>query len=179
MQWHGAVASAVIRYRGLDLPPGRTGRLHCSKAAIWDVALYAAAASVVVGSPQVTTPALLQRRLADRCIVLPAAHEAVAITLFRHPGAHLSHEDVLCLVCLQNPASCEETVSACLEDLTNWQLIQRIVVKGRHVFFDIDLRPHLHLFDPSTNSLQDAPLDGVVVASSGEDWRHDAVAVAG
>ena len=53
-------------------------------------------------------------------------------------------------------------IHACLDDLTTWKVIQRIVIDDENVFYDVDMRPHLHIFDPVTRSLVDAPRAGVV-----------------
>ncbi|MEM9058099.1 MAG: hypothetical protein AAGD86_11515 [Pseudomonadota bacterium] len=166
MQWHGDLAEALLNHPDLALPSGPRGCKACSKAAVWDIALAAAGISVALGEPQAPLPGLLAGRLEKRSISLPRQHEQVAATVFCHPDAHLSLADVYCLMTLNNPAVRETAVHECLEDLVSWSLLQRIEVDNEHVFYDTDMQPHLHLFDPESGNLTDAPANGVLTADA-------------
>lgn len=93
---------------------------------------------------------------------LPGPHLKVAKTLFERRGEHFSESDVVCLMSLECPSMRTSLVHTCLDELTAWNVIQRIVIDSENVFYDVDMRPHLHIFDPASRSLYDAPETGVL-----------------
>ena len=104
----------------------------------------------------------LARRLDEAGRHLPGSHLLVAKTLFARRGEHFSEADVVCLLSLECPSMRTSLIHTCLDELTAWKVIQRIVIDEENVFYDVDLRPHLHIFDPATRRLSDAPRKGVV-----------------
>lgn len=104
----------------------------------------------------------LQTRLCELRLRLPDFHKRVATLLFDRPGHHLSDADAHCLAQFEYPFIEEERIDGILDDLVRWRVIQRIVVDARKAFYDIDTRPHLHVYCRQTNALRDAPSSGVV-----------------
>ena len=95
---------------------------------------------------------------------LPLPHYRVARLLFSYPGEHLSLEDVTCLLLLESAFLSRHSVRLWLDELVPWRVIQRIEIDARNTGYDIDTRPHLHVYYPKTRSLHDAPADGVLTA---------------
>lgn len=107
----------------------------------------------------------------ERCLVAP--HQQIARLLFAYPGNHFSGEEVSCLMLLECPSLEGQRINAQLDDLARWQVIQRIEVDADNVFYDIDTRPHLHLFDAGSRQLSDAPVHGIMrMGQKTPDGRH-------
>lgn len=88
---------------------------------------------------------------------------AVEKTVKDRRGLHLS-EDELVEICLSEyPGLTAESIRKTLLELTRQQKIQRIPVEEHLVFYDADTTAHLHLFDPTSRRLFDAPENGVLV----------------
>jgi len=104
----------------------------------------------------------LTTRLKDLGQQLTELHILIARVIFSHPGSHFCEQDVICLLLLEYTSFEEFPITSQLEDLARWNVVQRIEVDADNVFFDINITPHLHLFDPDTRELCDAPLRGVV-----------------
>ncbi len=77
--------------------------------------------------------------------------------LFDHPGRHLSDQQVTSLLQLQYPSIDGQCVASLLDDLVSWEVIQRVEVDAHRRFYDIDTRPHLHLYCAETDELCVAP----------------------
>lgn len=200
-EWRGAVVRHLIESKVLPRGASRHGHYACDKSFIWHLILAAAATKMaldqmdLLGTGPSTYPlqrtyphpyppqaalanrhsrfeSLAQRlKRVERCLVAP--HQQIARLLFSYPGNHFSGEEVSCLMLLECPSLEVQRITAQLDDLARWQVIQRIEVDTDNVFYDIDTRPHLHLFDPGSRQLSDAPVQGIMrIGQEPPDGRH-------
>ncbi len=185
LEWRGALARHLLQSGALPLSALETADFACDKSLIRHLTLTGAAAQLALDQmaeldaaesaprrmPRLRPVQLiadlspderLAERLAEAGRRLPSAHLLVARTLFSKQGEHLAESDVVCLLSLDYPSMRVSLIHACLDDLTAWRVIQRIVIDEETVFYDVDMRPHLHVFDPARRELRDAPDSGVL-----------------
>lgn len=136
--WTGFVARHVLNSGSMD-----SSRIQecvcfpCNKELVWHLALTAASARTVYSGMEPHV-------------------KRVAQILMRNPTHHHTADDVLCLSAFDNRAWSEQLVSACLDELVERKIVQRIVVDGENIFHDVVTRPHEHVFDPVSRCLYDA-----------------------
>ena len=160
--WTGEAARRIMAAGILPAELHRSGRYLAGKSFIWHLMLASAAVTADLANDY-SKP--LDERLAELGIELRGAKARVAVTLFDYPGQHLSRSEVQCLIGLGCPAAATR-VPEYLDELVALRVISEIVVDEDNIFYDIDTRPHLHIFDPIRRELLDAPADGVVRISS-------------
>ena len=154
--WQGEVARYLLASGAL--PFGYASRFRTNKSTVWHLVLVAAA---VTANEELETPPLLAERLERLGLELTGAETRLARLLFEYPGQHLSEDDIICLCSLRYPAT-GHCVPELLERLANAGVIQKIAIDRDTVFFDLDTRPHVHVFDRRTRQLFDAPAEGVI-----------------
>ncbi len=185
LEWGNSLARHLLQCGALPESALLSADFACDKSLIRHLTLTCAAAKLAldqiaelesdedrprsaprlrpVNSTRELSPA---ERLVDRLDAcgrrLPGPHLLVAKTLFERKGEHFSESDVVCLMSLECPSMRTSLVHTCLDELTAWNVIQRIVIDSENIFYDVDMRPHLHIFDPATRSLRDAPPTGVL-----------------
>lgn len=137
-RWAGYEARYLFGLPRLAALLGRPGRHSCAKADVQELALAAAAAHT-------------------RLEGLPNLHRRVLALMYRQPGHHHTTDDVTCLLGLAGCVVRSNDVAACLEGLVAWRLLQRIEIDRDNVFYDIDTRPHVHLYCPISRTLRDVP----------------------
>jgi len=162
LTWRGVVAREIIDSGMLPFCVRAVGCHGCDKGMIQKLTLTATAISIALDQGE--KPDELRRRLAQLDRRLPAFHQHIARLLFANPGKHFAHEEIVCLLTLQNPCACRERIDTHLDDLVAWEVVQKVVVGGDRVFYDINTEPHLHVFDPVSGELADAPSAGVLQA---------------
>ena len=185
LEWSGALARHLLQSGALPQAAFRRADYDCDKALIRHLTLTGAAAQLAVdqiaeldaagerprqerrlrpvrSAGDLSPVEQMKERLDETGRYLPGPHQLVARTLFSRRGEHFSEPEVVCLLSLECPSMRTSLIQACLDDLTTWKVIQRIVIDDENVFYDVDMRPHLHIFDPATRSLIDAPRAGVV-----------------
>ncbi|MDJ0711704.1 MAG: hypothetical protein QNJ14_15040 [Woeseiaceae bacterium] len=154
--WHGDTARYLLAAGAL--PDHYTARFLADKSVVWHLVLAAAA---YAANEKLDTPPMLAERLDRLDLELTGAEARLARMLFEHPGQHLSLDDIVCLCSLRYPAT-GHLVPGLLEQLARKGVIQKITVDRHTVFFDLDTRPHVHVFDRRTRELLDAPTQGVI-----------------
>ena len=156
-KWRGAAARSLLEFD--TLPPRlRTSGTHaCGKAVFRELML--AAASISLNLERYLD---LDARLETLDHPIPAFHMRLARLLFNHPGKHFSEPEIICLLLLEYPGIDPCRIPAHLDELVQWGIIQRVDVGMDWCYYDIDTRPHLHIYCPRTRDLTDAPVNGVV-----------------
>ncbi len=185
LEWSGPYARHLLQSGALPDSALRSADYACDKSFIRHLTLTCAAAKLAmdqiaelesiaerprraprlrpVNSTREPSPTERLIERLDACgRRLPGPHLLVAKTLFERKGEHFSESDVVCLMSLECPSMRTSLVHTCLDDLTDWRVIQRIVIDADNVFYDIDMSPHLHVFDPAARMLTDAPSAGVL-----------------
>ncbi len=115
------------------------------------------------GAPRYPLERLLVRA-AERGVALGDAEITVGNLLFHQPGRHLDCGAVVELLRCGGVDAAPAAVSRALATLARHGLVQEIEVEPGRYFYDIDLRPHVHVYDPVRGTLEDATT-GVVVRS--------------
>ena len=185
LAWQGALANHLLQSGALPGDALRRAIYSCDKTVVRHLTLSCTAARLaldqiaeleivevrprsmprlrpVASTDDLSSEDRLEARLDEVGRRLPGPHLLVAKTLFERRGEHFCEADVVCLLSLECPSMRTSLIHTCLDDLTAWDVIQRIVIDSENVFYDIDRRPHLHIFDPATRRLTDAPSTGVV-----------------
>ena len=161
LKWRGEVARRLLALAGLPDRIRTSGSHPCSKKLLKCLSLAAAKIELELSRSEA-----LSDRLAGLREDIPPAHRRVAEMLFNHPGKHLSEQQVVGVLQLQHPCIDTRCVVPLLDDLVAWNVIQRVEVDARRRFYDIDTRPHLHVYCAGTDELIDAPgLRGVIHAT--------------
>ena len=136
--WSGYIARHLLNSDALQHVDPKICRCYpCNKDLVCHLALVAAAARSVAA-------------------MLSPAHEVVAKVLLENPLHHHTAEDVSCLMAVEGRTIAEMEVEKELDDMAGSGIIQRITVDNDNVFYDINTRPHEHVFDPATRTLRDA-----------------------
>jgi Fe2+ or Zn2+ uptake regulation protein len=157
MKWRGEIARRLL-WSGCLPHTSRTSGSHpCSKILLKRLSLMATRIELELAQDQALNDRL--RALQDD---IPPSHRRIAELLFSHPGRHLSEHEVISLMLLQYPCIEGPGVAALLEELVTWGVVQRVEVDAHRRFYDIDTRPHLHVYCPETDELRDAPASGVI-----------------
>lgn len=160
VKWQGEVARQLLESEVLPCDGKAFGCRRCDKALIRKLTLTAAAIVAAIDTEQ--SADRLRRRMHDLDIGLTPFHSHIARLLFAYPERHFAHEEVICLLTLQNPSVNQKRIANHLDDLVRWHVIQRIDVGRAHVFYDTNTRPHLHVYCPQAHELHDAPDEGVL-----------------
>ena len=168
--WRGRVARKLLDMESLRREAGDRSGFDCDKHLVQRLAIAGAAASrkfdVEPDSPE---PA--QRQPAPRADDAPdsqaasrwsSLHGIVTGLLQEFPKQHLAEEDIVCLMQFRLPCISRRQVREALSDLADWNHVQRIRVPTGALHYDLDTTPHLHVFDPKTQQLHDAPQSGVL-----------------
>ena len=159
-QWRGPIAKRLLESAALPRLFKQSGTHECDKAFVQQLMLAAA----VIDLPREIT-------CARRCGPIPCRdrrdddgrsvlHIRLVQMLNAHPGHHFSQDDIVCLTLLENPALNASRIILHLDDIVRWRLVQRIRIDDDHVFYDLDTRPHLHVYDTRRRILMDAPDKG-------------------
>ena len=160
LTWQGAVAREMLDSAMLPFCIRATSCHGCDKALIQKLTLAATAISLALDLGEEAEG--LRRRLEKLDRRLSAFHHHIASLLFAHPGKHFAHDEIVCLLTLQNPCICRDRIEAHINDLVDWQVVQRIAVDRDRKFYDVNTEPHLHVFNPRSGELHDAPDNGVL-----------------
>ena len=160
LKWRGELARRLLGMSGLPDQIRTSGSHPCSKTLLKCLSLAAAKIEL-----ELSRGAALGDRLAALRDDIPPAHRRVAEMLFSHPGKHLSEQQVISILQLQYPCIDAQSVAPLLDDLVSWQVILRVEVDAQRRFYDIDTRPHLHIYCAETDELSDAPGSGVIRAA--------------
>lgn len=170
--WHGHIAERLLDCGLLPASLAAGGDCYGCKNLIQRLALLAASESMVTlpsadeTDRAVPTPCSLTRRLRILNLRLSSDEHSIARLLFGHVDRHLSTGDVACLLGLRNAPVTDRRVEAILQALVEKQVIQRLPVHDGPTFYDIDTRPHLHIYDRDSNTLRDADVHGIVESES-------------
>lgn len=168
LAWRGKTARFLRARSKLLIALGERGTIAISKTELQRLALMATTFQYgerernVAAERELLASEKLWQRLRDIDLRIPSFHSRVARLLFRYPGEHLSAADARCLAELKFPNHDAARLQECLDDLARWGVVQRIAV-GADVFYDLDLEPHLHLYDTRTRQLTDAPRSGTLI----------------
>ena len=136
--WRGYVARHLLNSGELDREQARLcGCYPCTKTKAWHLALVAAAARTVYTG-------------------LSPLHQRVTGLLLSNPSHHHTADDVGTLLAAECREVAGDALAACLDDLVARNVVQRIDVDAQNVFYDVNTRPHEHVFDPVTRTLADA-----------------------
>jgi len=136
--WQGCVARYLTNNGFLDcVSVGDCGFFTCNKNTVCHLALIAAASRTVLSS-------------------LPVMHRKISETMVEHSSEHLTSVDVQSLLAIESHDLRLRQIENCLSDLVTWNLIQEIVVNTKSKFYDVDTRPHEHIFDPKSGRIHDA-----------------------
>ena len=160
MKWRGEIARRLLSTAGLPERIRTSGSHPCGKTLLKCLSLAAARIELELARGQA-----LSDRLAALREDIPPPHRRVAETLFGYPGKHLSEQQIISLLHLQYPCIDARCVASLLDDLVAWEIIQRVEVGANRRFYDIDTRPHLHVYCAETDELSDAPGSGVIHAT--------------
>lgn len=166
LKWQGELARRMLDSDGfLDrrLPNGCHDR---DKALVRRLVLAAAKLSLLPARNGRSDE--LERRLRHLGRPIPLLNRKVAAFLYQHPGQHFEESEIVCTLTSDDLFCQAGPIHRALEELVQWDVIQRIKVDEDNVFYDIDTRPHVHVFDARTRALSDVPASGVLkVISSG------------
>lgn len=136
--WHGYAARYLINEGGLDsIDTRHCGCYPCNKHLVSRLALAAA-----------TSQSMYSK--------LPDVHRCIARVLTARSSEHLTARDVREGILAVSRMESTSDVDQCLSDLVDWHLLQRIVIDEHNVFYDLNTRPHEHVFDPETRRISDA-----------------------
>ena len=160
MMWQGEVARRLIDSSLLVAGPDCGSCQRCDKNLVRRLAL--AAASIATDIDHKNGADRLLRRLQRLNRDVSPFHAEIAGMLFAYQHRHFAHEEIVCLVTLHNPSICRQRIEDHIDELVQWNVIQRIAVDAGRVFYDINTEPHLHVYCPRKQELHDAPTDGVL-----------------
>ncbi|MDJ0761155.1 MAG: hypothetical protein QNJ19_17305 [Woeseiaceae bacterium] len=173
LQWQGSIARRLLQSDALPLALMNDGQHDCDKPLMQRLAMAGAAATSVLSDGRQTSidsrngvgpePAGAGGETPAR--KRAALHGCVVGLLEEFPKQHLAEEDVVCLMQFRLPCVSDTQVRSALDDLCEWNRVQRITVPGGSVHYDLDTRPHLHVYDARTRELRDAPGSGVIRVS--------------
>lgn len=136
--WRGYVARHIVNSGEVgSLGIGRFGDYSCDKNFVCHLALVAAASHTIYSK-------------------LPTAHRHVAEAMVANSSEHLTAVDLTLLLAVTRTELRQNQVELCLDDLVSWKWIQRVTINQNNVFYDVDTRPHEHVFDPVTRRISDA-----------------------
>lgn len=180
--WRGPIVNRLVEDGIVPRPERGPIVLYRDKAFVQHLALAAASTRMALDREAIPDRAGIARRRYSACelncplrarltalgVALGAAHSRIARLLFEHPGHHFSQAEVFCLLELEDIPVRRSNVMRWLDELASLQVLQRIDAAPGRVFYDVDTRPHLHIFDETTGELRDAEVEGVIGASSSE-----------
>lgn len=170
LHWRGRVARKLLELDTVKRRARHGRSFDCDKALLKRLAIAGATASRQVGV-QHGEPKLAFRQNATRKDNAPDAqissrwsslHRVLTGLLEEFPKQHLAEEDIVCLMQFRLPCIPRRQVREALSDLADWNHVQQITVPTGAVHYDLDTRPHLHVFDAATQELRDAPESGVL-----------------
>ena len=159
LRWRSDEARRIIATGILPQQQLVEGGMDCDKAMVLRLAL--------IGS-SVTNEIEQRERRARRYLKnheVDLLHYKLTSIFFDHKGHHFADSEITCLVMLRHPWITTGEIRQALDELVRWNVVQRITVDDGLIFYDTDMRPHLHTYDPRTRELHDAPASGVVRVS--------------
>ena len=166
LKWQGELARRMLDSEALADMHLSNGCHDCDKALVRSLVLAAAKLSLLPASGGRSED--LARRLRHLGRPVPLLTRKVAALLFQHPGHHFEESEIVCALTSDNLICHAGAIQRALDELVQWDVIQRIEVDEINVFYDIDTRPHVHVFDAGTRVLSDVPASGVLkVVGSG------------
>ena len=160
LKWRGKLARKILYSDSLANSRLSNGFHDCDKALVRSLVLAAARLSLLPRSSEQAD--VLERRLRHLGYPIPALHRRVATFLFQHPGQHFEENEIVCALTSENMFCDAGPIKQALGELVQWDVIQRVEVDDDNVFYDIDTRPHVHVFDARTGVLSDVPESGVL-----------------
>ena len=160
LKWQGEIARQLLDSDILPLAARCDGCRRCDKDRVHKLTLAAAAIATALDVGR--NADALRQRLDQLKLRLSPFHMHIARLLFTYPDKHFAEEEIICLLTLQTPCVGRRRILLHLDELVRWKLIQRIVVAADRAFYDINTRPHLHVYCRRTHELHDAPSDGVL-----------------
>ena len=165
-RWRGRIAASLIQSD--TVPPGYrdTGSYSCDKAFVRRLMLSAAAVALAEQIGGTRPVALREPRFRANGALPSWLHNRILRLLFDRPAHHFSENDIVCLILLESPGIDTVRIVTHLDDIVRWQLVQRIDIDEANVFYDIDRRPHLHVYDARRRVLTDAPESGCLKIST-------------
>lgn len=113
----------------------------------------------------------LLARAAARGVTLSDLELRVGNVLFHNDGRHLRAADVSDILLAGGQDVPPRLVAAALASLARCGITQALDAGGL-TFYDVNLAPHLHVFDPETGTLSDADASLVVSAEALGAARH-------
>ncbi len=155
-RWEGPIADRLLESRPLQGVVRGNGSYPCSKELVRQLVLTAAAAELAIRNGVDFNNGRFRSRRTTRTLL----HNRILRLLHAHPGHHFSRDDVVCLTLLEWPGVDSRRIRAHLDDIVSWRLVQCIEVDAANVFYDIDVRPRLHIYDEHRRVLTDAPRSG-------------------
>ena len=176
LSWRGRVAAKLLSMDALALQRRQTGGFYCDKPLLQRLAMAGAAAERQVNgslpehTPERIAPAVEATRASDVTDAgrRSALHAVLLSLLEEFPKQHLAEDDIVCLLQFRLPCIAAGQVRAALSDLAGWNDVQPIRVPTGAIHYDLDTRPHLHVFDARTKQLRDAPACGVLQVAATE-----------
>ena len=172
LRWVGELARRLLSRPTLPERYRKPGTHALSKKHVQCFALAAAALKIQLdteteadrAAARIDANERLWARLDELGIRIPALHRRIAQQLFSYPGVHFCEQDVVCMLMLEYTSIEPDRLRQIAMDLARWGIVQRIDVNGT-AFYDINTRPHLHVYRTNTHELVDAPLSGVIHVS--------------
>ena len=173
LQWQGAIAGRLLESTALPLASMKNGRHDCDKPLMQRLAMAGAAATSSLADGRRRKVESRTGSCTEHAVVTSESttrrqavlHGCVVRLLEDFPKQHLAEEDIVCLMQFRMPCVSGTQVKMALDDLAAWKRIQRITVQGGSAHYDLDTRPHLHIYDARTRELRDAPGSGVLRVS--------------
>ena len=157
LKWRGDIARALLQSDVLLPEQCRSGSHSCDKSLIRSLTIAAAKMRI-----ELRGRTDLNLRLVQLHRNIPLFHRRIAQLMFDHPGKHFSEQDIVCLLLLEYPCVSRKRITEHLDDLVRWGVIQCVNTDEQTRFYDIDTRPHLHIYCSRTKELRDAPDRGVI-----------------
>ncbi len=156
LQWNSAIGQRLLASPAAPVGARRNGFFPLTKRGVKRLTLVAMSIRMVLDAPG---------RRRERRRQKPGLHRYVADMLRERAGEHLLAEDIVASVLARLPATDPALVERCLGELVDHGKIQRIAIDAATIFYDADTRAHLHVYDPDSRTLTDAPTQGVIVTT--------------
>ena len=170
LNWRGDVAKKLLDLDAVRRRAQHSRSFDCDKPLLKRLAIAGAAASRQVGVQHGEPKPALPQNVVRKCDApdtqttsrWSSLHGVLTGLLQEFQKQHLAEEDIVCLMQFRLPCIPRRQVREALSDLADWNHVQQITVPTGAVHYDLDTRPHLHVFDAATQQLRDAPESGVL-----------------